>query len=291
MKKFFLSLLLCAALFTAALPVAFAAGGTVTLTPRQDSAGVTVNLPQGTDTGVTSLRLSFQVQLTGGDADKTGAQFSFDDALPGSVHEYRYDPQTGRLNLYVAGRDALFADGSVHLGSVVLATGDAQGAAATVSVVADSLELANAAHGTQTPGVDTSAVDLAVGSGGQAPAPDSSSSSSSSSSDDSSSSSGGGAVSQPAAPAGGASSGAPVRPTGTQTSASSSSSSSAPDSDVSSSSSAAPSDASSDAPASSSQSQTAQQENAAASTWLYIVAGVLALAVLATALFLFLRRK
>ena len=67
MKKHFLSLFLCVVLFTLLLPAsAFAESGAVTLTPRQDSAGVTVTLPQGVDSGVTSLRLSFQVQLTGG---------------------------------------------------------------------------------------------------------------------------------------------------------------------------------------------------------------------------------
>lgn len=297
MKKHFFSLLLCAVLFTVLLPAgAFAAGGTVTLTPRQDSAGVIVTLPQGADSGVTSLRLSFQVQLTGGDAEKTSAQFAFDGALAGSVHEYRYDAQTGRLNLYVSGRDRLFTDNTVSLGSVVLTTSDTAGAAASVSVVENSLELANAAYGSDKPGVEAQTVELTVGNSGQNPVPDDSSTSSSSSSSESSSSepatsqpsgntTGGGTTQTPSPSKGATGSSKP------QASSSSVSESAENSGSQSTESSSASSSSTSTAISSSSASQSDAQPAEVVSPILYIVIGVLLLAILITAFVLFKRRR
>lgn len=297
MKKHFLSLFLCLVLFTLLLPAsAFAESGAVTLTPRQDSAGVTVTLPQGVDSGVTSLRLSFQVQLTGGDSEKTSAQFSFDGALPGSVREYRYDARTGRLNLYVAGRDKLFTDNTVRLGSLVLTSSDAAGATASVSVVENSLELANAAHGAEKPGVDVQTVELAVGSTQQPETPEEGSSSSSSAASSSSASSAP-AASQPAgnAPTGGT----------TQTSSSSKTSggkqnaqsdsdsvSVSPDSSVSQGSESTSVSASSSAASSSSSAlESEAQPSSSGSVLMYVIIGVLFVAVLIAAFVVFKRRK
>ncbi|WP_367925674.1 hypothetical protein [uncultured Ruthenibacterium sp.] len=287
MKRFLLSLFLCITAFTALLPTgAFAASSTVTLTPRQDSAGVTITLPQNVDSGVTSLRLSFQVQLTGGDAEKTRAKFSFAGTLPGSVHEYRYDAQTGRLNLYVAGRDTLFTDGTVTLGSVVLTTEDTNGAAASVSIVEDSLELANAVHSSEKPGVDVQTVELSVGSTAD-----------SSSSSDSSVSSSSDATAEPSSPQPGGTTTTGSSSEKVQTSqnsvkkenASSMSAATASSTEASSVASESSSDLSSSSSSSSSQIET-ETESSSGNWLMYGVIAFLVAAILAALIF-FLRRK
>lgn len=139
MKKLLATLLLGAALAVAALPVAAQGADTmVTVTANGSAAAVSLNLPKDTAQGVKAFQLSFEVKSD----DPVEASFSFDKSLPGTVQEYRYDASTGRLNIYVAGRDELLPQGSAELGQVCL-TGTAGNA--TVSVVEDSLQLANGA--------------------------------------------------------------------------------------------------------------------------------------------------
>lgn len=140
MKKLLATLLLGAALAVASLPVsAQETNGTVTLTADGNAAAVSLALPQEAAQGVQALRLSFEVEST----EPVEAEFVFDAALPGTVQQYRYDSATGRLNVYVAGRDALLPGGSASLGEVRVAS--SQAATATVRVAQDSLELVDAA--------------------------------------------------------------------------------------------------------------------------------------------------
>lgn len=141
MKKLLATLLLGAALAAAALPVsAREADNTVTVTATGNTAAVSLNLPENTVQGVKAFQLSFEV-----DSDESlDASFAFDKSLPGTVQEYRYDASTGRLNIYVAGRDDVLPGGSTSLGQVRLTGGTGT---ATVSVVADSLQLVNGAQG------------------------------------------------------------------------------------------------------------------------------------------------
>lgn len=139
MKKLLATLLLGAALAVAALPVAAQGADTmVTVTANGSAAAVSLNLPKDTAQGVKAFQLSFEVKSD----DPVEASFAFDKSLPGTVQEYRYDASTGRLNIYVAGRDELLPQGSAELGQVCL-TGTT--GSATVSVVEDSLQLANGA--------------------------------------------------------------------------------------------------------------------------------------------------
>lgn len=139
MKKLLGTLLLGAALAVAALPVAAQGADTmVTVTANGSAAAVSLNLPKDTAQGVKAFQLSFEVKSD----DPVEASFAFDKSLPGTVQEYRYDASTGRLNIYVAGRDELLPQGSAELGQVCL-TGTT--GSATVSVVEDSLQLANGA--------------------------------------------------------------------------------------------------------------------------------------------------
>lgn len=59
------------------------------------------------------------------------------------MQQYRYDAASGRLNVYVAGREDLLPDGNAALGEVRVKS--SQATTATVRVVQDSLELVDAA--------------------------------------------------------------------------------------------------------------------------------------------------
>lgn len=159
MKKYLATLLMGLVLTVAALPAAAQeSGNTVTMTANADGAAVSLALPKETAQGVKALRLSFAVEST----DPIDAQFDFDSALPGSVQQCRYDPATGRMNVYVAGGSDLFPDGTASLGNIRL---DApEGSTATVRLVEDSLELVNGAFGkTQAPSAGAVSVDVTVG--------------------------------------------------------------------------------------------------------------------------------
>lgn len=158
MKKWLATLLLGAALTLTALPVAAqGTDGTVTMNADGSQASVSLTLPQEAAQDVTALRLSFQVDSSNG----AKAQFDFNDGLTSSVQQYRYNEETGRLTVYIAGRDELLKDGTVSLGEIQLDA--APGTIATVRVVEDSLELVNVAYGkAETTAVAAASVDLST---------------------------------------------------------------------------------------------------------------------------------
>lgn len=158
MKKWLATLLLGAALTLTALPVAAqGTDGTVTMNADGSQASVSLTLPQEAAQDVTALRLSFQVDSSNG----AKAQFDFNDGLTSSVQQYRYNEETSRLTVYIAGRDELLKDGTVSLGEIQLDA--APGTIATVRVVEDSLELVNAAYGkAETTAVAAASVDLST---------------------------------------------------------------------------------------------------------------------------------
>lgn len=159
MKRMFATLLFAAVLMMLALPAAAqSTDATVTMTADGDCAAVTLTLPDGQTTGVTSLSLSFDVQT----GDNASVKFVFDSGLKSTVQEYRYNASTGRLVIYLSGRQELFKSSTIALGEISLHS--SQSLTATVSVVEDSLQLANSAFGT-TDGIDISAqsVELSVG--------------------------------------------------------------------------------------------------------------------------------
>ena len=142
MRKLFATLLSAAVLLALILPAAaLDADSAVTMTAEGDRAVVTLTLPDDQAEGVTSLRLSFDVQ-TGREAD---VSFAFDGSLKSTVQQARYNAASGRLTVYLSGREALFTDGTLSLGEIRL--GGTQNLTATVSLGENALELANGAYG------------------------------------------------------------------------------------------------------------------------------------------------
>ena len=160
MKKLFATLLLGSMMAAATLAVSAEESGAVVLTPSTDGAQVSLNLPSDTTQDITTMRLSLTVTST----DPLDAKFVFDDAIESSVQEYRYDADSGRLNVYLSGRSTLFADGTLDLGQVQLTTRDGKPAQATLTAGEDAVQLVNAAFGTpDRPEVAQVSAEVTVG--------------------------------------------------------------------------------------------------------------------------------
>lgn len=131
-----LAVLVCAQ----ALPlVSLAAKGAVEFEEGQGKALVSIVLEgdEGAKKGATSLELGLKV--TSGEMAELAVSFAFDEGLSGGrVAEFRYHPDTGILNLYVAGETPLFAEDSAAL---TLGTATVEGAVAGINVVENSLKL------------------------------------------------------------------------------------------------------------------------------------------------------
>lgn len=166
MKKLFATLLLGSMMAAAALAVSAEESGAVVLTPSTDGAQVSLNLPSDTTQDITTMRLSLTVTST----DPLDAKFVFDDAIESSVQEYRYDADSGRLNVYLSGRSTLFADGTLDLGQVQLTTRDGKPAQATLTAGEDAVQLVNAAFGTpDRPEVAQVSAEVTVGGNSDKP--------------------------------------------------------------------------------------------------------------------------
>ena len=131
-----LAVLVCAQ----ALPlVSLAAKGAVEFEEGQGKALVSIVLEgdEGAKKGATSLELG--LKDTSGEMAELAVSFAFDEGLSrGRVAEFRYHPDTGILNLYVAGETPLFAEDSAAL---TLGTATVEGGMAGINVVENSLKL------------------------------------------------------------------------------------------------------------------------------------------------------
>lgn len=174
MKKLIASLVLGTALTLGALPAGAAEPSTAVLLTPDDNGGAAVSIELPDSAGITSMRLRLQVQTTLGEADAAAATFDFDDALPGRVQQSRYNRETGTLTLYVSGRDPLFTDGTLSLGTVRLTSSEEAGATASVTVEEDCLRILNASYGgekTPNPDLPADPVEITAGEGGRTPDP------------------------------------------------------------------------------------------------------------------------
>lgn len=171
MKHLFASLCVGTALCLAAMP-AYAddsAARSVSLTADGARAAVRLQLPADEAQDVTALQLSFAVTPNAG-SDAVNVSFDFDDGLNAGVQQYRYDDATGELTVYLAGREALLANGSARLGSICLTSADGSDVEADVVFLADSLQVADRSMGSRQP--DAGGTTAAVLSTATKPAPE-----------------------------------------------------------------------------------------------------------------------
>lgn len=168
MKKLIAGLVCGAVMLAGFLPAAFAvSSASISMQASAEQAAATLNLSNSAQE-ITAVSLSFQVNVTSGTSDKTSVWFAFDNSLPANIQEYRYNASTGRLTLYLSGKDALFKENSSLLGNIK-ASSQEGGVTLSVEPIADSLKLVNTAHETMNaPTMDGSgAVELVVGDGGE----------------------------------------------------------------------------------------------------------------------------
>ncbi len=167
MKKLIAGLVCGAVMLAGFLPAVFAvSSASVSMQASAEQAAATLNLSNSAQE-ITAVSLSFQVNVTSGTSDKTSVWFAFDNSLPANIQEYRYNASTGRLTLYLSGKDALFKENSSLLGNIKASSEG--GVTLSVEPIADSLKLVNTAHETMNaPTMDGSgAVELVVGDGGE----------------------------------------------------------------------------------------------------------------------------
>ncbi len=157
--------LLAAGFFLLPVPVLAASEKSVSLEAEGEGVQVKLELPEPSQEEILSLQLSLQIETVAGQAGE--ASFVFDSEISSSVKESRYHEDTGILNLYISGKENLFADQEILLGEVQITAADEKGVKAEVSVVEDSLIYVNAAFSKSQEHVNAPArVELIVGNGG-----------------------------------------------------------------------------------------------------------------------------
>ncbi len=141
MRKYMTGMLMAVFAFVVMLPLQVRAGEQEALYLETDGEGVRVRLTLPGADGELLSSLSLSLHVTSDAAGNLEASFQFDPGLSGKavVQEARYQAETGNLNLYIAGREPLFAKGeeTITLGKVT-----ASGGAFTVEAEEDSLTFA-----------------------------------------------------------------------------------------------------------------------------------------------------
>lgn len=142
MKKYLYYILSVLFLSAVLLPIQVRAAGRSGL-KLDENGTVTVVLPQAAREGISSLGFSLSVEPAG----EASAEFQFNGNMA-EILEYRYDKSSGKLNVYVAGTEALFAEGtdSLTIGEVVVRDSSGREAAAGVSFVEGSLQYVHGAE-------------------------------------------------------------------------------------------------------------------------------------------------
>lgn len=136
MGKYLCNILIALFLFTALPSMRVLAAGRDGF--RLDDGGtVTVVSQHAAKEEVSSLGFSLLVESD--NADKVEFQFEESNA---EILEFRYDENAKKLNIYVAGTEALFAEGtdSLTIGRIIVQDENGGEASAKVSVVEDSLQ-------------------------------------------------------------------------------------------------------------------------------------------------------
>lgn len=101
-----------------------------------DDGTVTISSDHGAAEGISSLQFGLQVQPAEQNAN---VSFKFSDSAA-KIAEFRYHEDSGLLNIYLAGEEALFdQSGSLSVGTVIVQDQNGKAVQADVSVVKDSL--------------------------------------------------------------------------------------------------------------------------------------------------------
>ncbi|MCH5208269.1 MAG: hypothetical protein J1F04_05250 [Oscillospiraceae bacterium] len=132
---FITALMLCVMSMT----VSAAETGTIELKANGGEAQLIMDFPQAAAEEIASMQLSLSISMTGGSsASGADVEFVFDSGLSSKIAEARYHSDTGLLNIYLSGTEALFQKNlPLTVGKVRLSGNNAS---ASVSVVRSSIK-------------------------------------------------------------------------------------------------------------------------------------------------------
>ncbi len=106
----------------------------IELKARGSEAQITIDFPQAAAEEIASLQLSLSLDVS---SDKAEIEFIPDSGLTAKIIESRYHSDTGILNIYLAGTEAIFSSSPLSIG-IVKISGSAS--SATVNIVKDSVK-------------------------------------------------------------------------------------------------------------------------------------------------------
>ena len=132
MKKYFVKILTMIVVLVLFLPMEVSAENGEGL--KVDGSGqITLVSSYASEEDISSMSFSLYVKAAASDK----VEFRFNESN-GKIREFRYDKESGKLSVYIAGTEALMKDGaqSLNIGSVQVLNGNGGAAAATVSVAA-----------------------------------------------------------------------------------------------------------------------------------------------------------
>lgn len=136
MRKYIVKALMIMALFVFFSPLSAHAEEAEGL--RVDDKGQVIFVPDGTfSEDVSTFGFSLYVKPS----VSAEVEFWFDESN-GKIREFRYDKETGKLSIYIAGTEALMEEGvqSLTIGSIAVTDGNGSPATAMVSMGAGSLK-------------------------------------------------------------------------------------------------------------------------------------------------------
>lgn len=120
------------------LGVSAAESNEIKLEANGSEASLELYFPQAAAEEISSMQVSVSV-IAG--SDSVDLEFIPDSSLSAKIVESRYQNETGRLNIYIAGTEPLFsASGYAKVGKVRVSTSGSGAASAAVSVVEDSVK-------------------------------------------------------------------------------------------------------------------------------------------------------
>ncbi len=141
----------------------------VQLAGEKDHAALAVQLPEGTTAVNTSLQMCLKAEQKAGKAE---LRMEFADNIPAKIAEYRYHPETGMLNVYLAGTTPLFGEQPLAIGTVTVSCDNTEGATVALQVDPASVKTVENRTSLVTKEIaGKAAADLIVGNGGSTPEP------------------------------------------------------------------------------------------------------------------------
>lgn len=137
MKKRIFNIVLTVLMIAVLLPVHALAANTNDEIQITDEGSVTITSEHAAREGIASLQVSLLVQPARENAE---VSFAFSDSAA-KVAEFRYHEDSGLLNIYLSGTEALFGDSdTLSVGTVVVQDQDGKDMTATVGVEKESLK-------------------------------------------------------------------------------------------------------------------------------------------------------